>query len=372
MLKRFIIIIAGFAVVVLTLGAVKVAQIKEASSAPHVMPPSAVTSAEAKAEAWQPLISSVGSIAPVEGATLSNELEGTIDKISVENGAEVKAGDVLLHFDTSVEVASLAAANARFELAKLQQARAADLREKQTISQADLDTAIAQTNQSQAEVNGLKATIEKKTIRAPFDGRVGIRLVNLGQFIARGLPLIPLQKLNPIYVNFSIPQRQLPDLKAGQTVKVVVDAYGDRSFVGKISAINSEVDASTRNVSVQALLENPDELLRTGMFARVNVELPISAPVVVLPATSISYAAYGNSVFIIEKMKNKDGSEYLGVRQQFVKLGPTRGDLISVDGVKAGEQVVSSGVFKLRNGLPVLVNNNAQPTANPKPKPTNT
>jgi membrane fusion protein (multidrug efflux system) len=372
MLKRFIIIIAGFAIVVLSLGAVKIAQVKEASSAPHTMPPSAVTSSEAKAESWQPLISSVGSIAPVEGATLSNELEGTIDKILVENGAVVKAGDVLMHFDTSVEEAQLNAANARLDFALLQGKRAEELREKQTNSQAEVDQAKAQSDQAKAEVAGLKATIEKKTIRAPFDGRVGIRLVNLGQFVARGLPLIPLQKLNPIYVNFSIPQRQLPDLKVGQTVKVIVDAYGDRTFLGKVSAINPEVDSSTRNVSVQALLENPDELLRSGMFARVDVELPTGAPVVVLPATSISYAAYGNSVFIIEKMKNADGSEYLGVRQQFVKLGHTRGDLISVDGVKPGEQVVSSGVFKLRNGLPVQVNNSAQPGSSAKPKPANT
>jgi len=373
MIKRFLVVIAGFIVVALSLGAVKVAQIKEASSAPHVTPPNAVTSTVAKTESWEPIISSVGNVAPVQGVTLSNEIEGTIDKIAVENGALVKAGDLLLHLDTSVEEAQLASAHARLEWAELQRKRAAELREKQTVSQAELDQALSQVEQAKADAKALQATIDKKSIRAPFDGRVGIRSVNLGQFIQRGVALIPLQKLNPIYVNFYVPQRQIPDIRTGQTVNVTVDAYGERTFPGKVSAINPEVDSSTRNIFVQALLENPDELLRAGMFARVDVALPASTSAVVLPSTSIAYAAYGNSVFIVEKMKSKEGAEYLGVRQQFVKLGPTRGDLISIlDGVKAGEQVVTSGVFKLRNGVPVEINNAVQPSSKAAPKPANT
>jgi len=202
---------------------------------------------------------------------------------------------------------------------------------------------------------------------------VGIRLVNVGQFVARGSSLMPLQKLNPMYVNFNIPQRNLPQIALEQTVNVKVDAFGDQMFPGKITAINPEVDASSRNVSVQATVENPGEILRAGMFAHVEVQLPASTPAIVVPATAISYASYGNSVFIVEKMKDKAGAEYLGVRQQFVKLGDTRGDLVAiVDGVKPGEQVVTSGVFKLHNAAPVQINNDAQPASSATPKPANT
>lgn len=372
MFKKFLIAIAGFFVVVLALAAVKAAQIKEISSISHVPPPSAVTSYEAKSVAWQPVITAIGTLAPVEGVTLAADADGTIIKIAAENGAAVKAGDLIIELDTSVEVAQLASSEARAALAKLQADRATDLVTKGTISQAEVDAAKAQLNQAVADVAALKATIERKHVRAPFDGRIGIRLVNLGQFVARGRALVPLQKLDPIYVNFSIPQRQLGALSIGQKIGMSVDAF-PKPFEGKIAAINSEVDAATRNVSVQALLANPNEQLRAGMFVQVEVELPAGEPRVALPATAIAYASYGNSVFVIEKMKHPDGSEYLGVRQQFVKLGATRGDLIAIeDGVKPGEQVVTAGVFKLRNGAAVQVNNIVQPTSSPAPKPSNT
>jgi membrane fusion protein (multidrug efflux system) len=370
--KKFLVAIGGFIVVVIALGADKAAQIKEVSSQPHGNPASAVTSIEAKAEAWQPVISSIGTLAPVQGVTVAADADGVVAKIAVENGAAVKAGDLIIELDTSVETAQLAAAEATAVLAKLQHDRAAELVEKKTISQSEFDSASAQLNQAGANVAALKATIDRKQVHAPFDGRVGIRLVNLGQFVARGRPLVPLQKLDPIYVNFNIPQRQLSALTIGQKIVLRVDAF-PAPFEGKIDAINSEVDASTRNVSVQALLSNPEEQLRSGMFVQVEVELPAGESRIALPATAISYASYGNSVFIIEKMKNEDGSEYTGVRQQFVKLGATRGDLIAIeDGVKPGEQVVTSGVFKLRNGAAVQVNNIVQPTASATPKPANT
>jgi membrane fusion protein (multidrug efflux system) len=184
---------------------------------------------------------------------------------------------------------------------------------------------------------------------------------------------MPLQKLNPIYVNFSLPQRYLPQLVAGQQTDVKVDAFGERVFIGKITAINPEVDASSRNVSVQATIENPDEVLRSGMFAHVEVQLPASQPSVIVPATAVAYASYGNSVYIIENMKGPDGKEYLGARQQFVKLGATRGDQVAItEGVKPGQTVVSAGVFKLRNGAPVQINNEKLPSNSPAPKPENT
>lgn len=372
MLKKFALTIAGFIVVALTLGAVKVAQIKQMSSMPHVMPATAVTTIEATSVAWQPVINAIGTLAPVEGVTLSADADGVIVKIAAENGAAVKTGDLIIELDTSVEEAQLKASEARLSLAKLQNGRASELAAKNTISAAEADSATAQLNQAEADVAALKATIDRKHVRAPFDGRVGIRLVNLGQFVARGRALVPLQKLDPIYVNFTVPQRQLSELTIGQKIGLRVDAFPE-PFTGVISAINSEVDAATRNVSVQASLANPKEQLRAGMFVQVEVELPAGAPQVVLPATCIAYAPYGNSVFIVENMKGPDGTEYLGARQQIIKLGATRGDLVAIEsGVKPGEKVVTAGVFKLRNGAHVQINNSVQPSANPTPKPANT
>lgn len=372
MFKKFLIAFAGFVVVVAALGAVKAAQIKQMSSISHEVPPTAVTSTDAKSVAWQGVISAIGTLAPVEGVMIAADAEGVVSKIFVENGAAVKAGDPILEFDITVEAAQLVSAEARAALAKLQNDRSKDLVSKNTISQAELDVAAAQLSQAVAEVSGLKATIDRKRVRAPFDGRIGIRMINAGQFVARGKALVPLQKLDPMYVNFTVPQRQLGSLTVGQKIGVTVDAF-KTPFTGKIVAINSEIDPATRNVSVQALIANPQEQLRSGMFVQVEVDLPATAPQVVLPATAVAYAPYGNSVFVIEKMKDKDGAEYLGVRQQIVKIGATRGDLVAIEeGIKPGEQVVTSGVFKLRNGAPVVVNNNVQPSANPAPKPANT
>lgn len=373
MFKKFIIAILGFILVVLALGAVKAAQLKEMSSVSHVPPPTAVTTIEAKSVAWHPALEAIGTLAPVEGVTLSADAEGTIVKIMVESGTAVKAGDPLVEIDTSVETAQLTAAEARAELARINIDRAKDLLNNKTLAKSEFDTIEATSKQSIAEVDALKAQIDKKTVRAPFDGRIGIRLVNVGQYISKGRALMPLQNLDPIFVNFNVPQRQLGDLKIGQTISISVDAFPGKAFEGKVSAINSEVDASTRNISVQATLANPNEVLRAGMFVTVELQLPVAEPKVVIPATSVAYAAYGNSVFIVEKMKNHDGQEYLGVRQQLIKLGGTRGDLVAIEeGIKPGEQVVTSGVFRLRNAAPVQVNNDVQPSAKPAPQPANT
>ena len=373
MLKRFLIALVGFVLIVALLAAVKMAQIKTLTSQPHVMPASAVTTVSAKEATWRPVLSEIATLAPVEGVTLGADADGIISRIAVENGAAVKAGDLLVEFDTTVEKAQLNSAESKLALAKLDLQRSKELLAKNTISQAELDQATAQLNQTEADAGALRAQLEKKIVRAPFDGRVGIRLVNVGQFVSRGSSLLPLQKLNPMYVNFNIPQRHLPQVALDQAVNVKVDAFGDQVFLGKITAINPEVDASSRNVSVQATVENPGEVLRAGMFARVEVQLTESAPAIVLPATAVSYASYGNFVFIVETMKDKAGAEYLGVRQQLVKLGDTRGDLVAiVEGVKPGEQVVTSGAFKLHNTAPVQINNDAQPTSSPSPKPANT
>jgi len=372
MFKKFLIAIAGFAVVVLTLGAIKVAQIKKMASVPHIPPVSAVTTAEAEPVTWHPSLQAIGTLAPIQGVTLSADAEGTIVKIMAESGTAVHAGDPLVELDTTVEVAQLNATKARAELARVNIERARDLLESKAMAKSEFDTIEASYKQSLADTAALQALIDKKLVRAPFDGRVGIRLVNVGQYISKGRALLPLQKLDPIYVDFNVPQGHLSDLAIGQKITLTVDAFRE-PFEGTISAINSEVDAATRNVSVQATLANPQERLRAGMFVQVEVELPAGSPKVVVPATAVAYASYGNSVFVVEKMKGPDGKEYLGVRQQFVKLGATRGDLISIDeGVKPGEQVVTAGVFKLRNGIPVQVNNTVRPGSSSAPTPVNT
>jgi len=234
----------------------------------------------------------------------------------------------------------------------------------------EYDTAVAARKQAEADVAALDAVIAKKQVRAPFAGRAGLRVVNPGQYVGRGAPLLPLQQLDPMYVNFSIPQRHLPDLALGRRVALQVDAFPEASYSGEITAINATVDAATRNITVQATVANPGEKLRAGMFVRVEVELPQAMPVIVVPATAVAYAPYGNSVFIVEKMKGPDGQEYLGVRQQFVEVTVHRGDVVALKGgVKPGEQVVTAGVFKLRNGAPAQVNNANQPPASANPRP---
>ncbi|AOS46228.1 Multidrug resistance protein MdtA precursor [Lacunisphaera limnophila] len=373
MFKKFLIAIAGFVLVVLLLGAVKAKQIADMSAISHTPPPSAVATIPAQTAHWHASLNSIGTLAPVQGVTLAADADGTIIRILADSGTAVKAGDILIELDTTVEAAQLAAAQARADLSRINYERAKDLFDRNATSKSEYDVADATLKQSVAEVAALTATIAKKQVRAPFDGRVGIRLVNVGQYIARGQPMLPLQKLDSVYVNFSIPQRQLPAIAIGQEVGILVDAFPDRRFAATVTAINAEVDAATRNIAVQATMANPGEVLRAGMFARVEVQMTDAEPQVVVPATAISYASYGNSVFVVEKMKDEAGKEYLGVRQQFVKLGAARGDLVAVSGgLKAGEQVVTSGVFKLRNGAAVQVNNTVQPTSSATPTPSNT
>ena len=373
MIKRFIIAFTGFITVVALLGVVKASQIQEMASMDRSMPLTGVTTTTAENAEWHPTIKAIGSLAPVQGVTISAELEGTITEIAVENGAAVSTGDLLVRLDTTVEVAQLNAAKARSDLAKLQVDRARKLSEQNTISKSEYDSSAAQYAQTLADVAALEANIAKKNIRAPFAGRVGIRQINLGQYVSRGTPLIPLQKLDPVFVNFYVPQRNLPLLAVDQTVGVAVDAFPDQIFDARVGAINPEVDSATRNVWVQAIIPNPGEKLRPGMFARVEVTLPQVNNVVLVPSTSVSYASYGNSIYVIEETTAPDGSTYLAASQHPVVLGAKRGDLVSVvQGLDGGEQVVTSGVFKLRNGLPVQINNEVTPSQDEVATPPNT
>jgi membrane fusion protein (multidrug efflux system) len=284
----------------------------------------------------------------------------------------VKEGEVLVTLDTKQERAQLAAAEAQRDLASVNLERVKGLSEKQVLSQAELDRADAESKQAAARVGEIKATISRKTIRAPFAGILGIRQVSLGQYVSPGDPIVPLQALQPIHVDFAVPQQDVASLKVGGEIRVSSDeAAGTTAGTkGKITAIDSVVDEATRNVRVRATLQNADRRLRPGMYVRVEVDLGAARKALTVPASAISYAPFGDSVFIVEDMKGPDGKPYKGARQQFVKLGGGRGDVVAVlSGIKAGEEIVTSGTFKLRNGAAVSVNNKVQPGNSPAPKP---
>lgn len=373
MFKKFT--LTGLALIVVIGGLVftKIAQFKAmaAAGAAMVMPPVVVTAEPARADQWEKHLSVTGSIAPFRGVTVGAEMAGKVIKIAFESGDVVKAGDLLAQLDVSIEEAQLRAAEANAALAVANLNRARELREKNTNSQADLDAAEAQAKQAAAQADSLRAVIAKKTIRAPFAGRLGLRLINLGQILKDGEPLTTLQTLDPIYVNFSLPQQRLSLVSPGVVVDVVSDAAPGLKFTGKINAISPEVDQSTRNFRVQATIANADEKLRAGMFATVTVVLPEKEKVLVVPTTAVLYAPYGDSVFVIEEKKNeKSGQMEKVLRQQIVRLGTARGDFVSVEsGLKPGDLVVTTGAFKLRPNTVVTIDNKLQPEMHLAPKP---
>jgi membrane fusion protein (multidrug efflux system) len=310
-------------------------------------------------------------MAAVQGVTVSADLPGTVERIAFSSGAAVRAGDVLAMLDTRQEQAQLAAAEAQRDLARLNLERYQGLLNEHVISRAEFDRATAESRQAEARVGEIRAAIERKTIRAPFAGILGLRQVNQGQYLSAGDALVTLESLNPIYVNFGVPQQSAREVRVGRAVRILGDAAG-ATVTGRITAIDSVVDEATRNIQVQATLPNPDGKLRPGMFVQTEVVIGGASRVVTLPASAISYAPYGDSVFVVGDMKDANGQTYRGVRQQFVKLGAARGDQVAIlTGVSAGDEVVTSGVFKLRNGAAVLVNNKVRPANNPAPKPEN-
>jgi len=353
------------------LGFVKFQQIQMAIAAgkSYAPPPEAVTTVVASQDHWESTVEAIGSVAPVQGVTLSADLPGVVDKILFASGARVASGDVLVRLDTRQEEAQLASADAQLDLAKINLERSQKLLEQQAISQAEFDQTAAQFKQAQASVREFQANIDRKTIRAPFAGVAGIRLINLGQYLHSGDPVVPLQSLDPIYVNFAVPQQVVAELRVGDSVNATADSG---MFAGRITAINLVVDDATRNVQVQATFENGHRKLHPGMYVTVSVLSGERTPVVALPASAINYAPYGNSVFIVEDLKGPDGKTYRGVRQQFVKLGNAQGDQVAVlEGVHPGQEIVTSGVFKLRTGAAVIVNNKVQPSNSPSPKTEN-
>ena len=372
MAKRMIVMLAVTFAVIALLGFVKFRQIQTAMAqgASFQPPPEAVTTVVAQTDHWPTTLSAIGTIAAVQGVTVSADLPGTVARVAFESGRAVRKGDVLAELDTRQEQAQLAAIEAQQELARLNYNRLKGLLADRVISQAEFDRAAADQKEADARLGEVHATIERKTIRAPFDGVLGIRQVNLGQYLAAGEAVVPLQSLNPIYVNFAVPQQDIGQIRVGHRVQITARDVAAADFSGRVTAFDSIVDQATRNVQVQATLANTTGQLRPGMFVQTELMLGASTSVIALPASAISYAPFGDSVFVVTDLKGPTGVSYRGVRQQFVKLGGGRGDQVAiVSGVTAGAEVVTSGVFKLRNGAAVVVNNKVQPSNTSKPKP---
>jgi len=366
--------VVALVLILVILVAIKAMQIRKMMATPMVMPPTTVSSVQVKEEDWPPIFSSIGTVSAVQVATVSAELAGTVAEIKFENGGLAKKGDVLMRLDASSEEAQLKSAEADLELARSDLARARDLAARNVVSKAELDAAESKFKQKEGVVNNMRSMISKKEVLAPFDGQLGIRQVNVGQMITAGQQVVSLQELDPLYVDFALPQQDLPKLAPGLEVRVHTDVVPGREFNGKLTALNSSVDPVTRNVTLQATIENKDHALRPGMFAKIDVLLPDKQKTLIVPGTAISYAPYGDSVFVIEKKKDeKTGKESQVLRQQFVRVGEARGDFVSITtGLEAGQVIVSTGVFKLRNGMTAVINNDLAPKPQLNPKPADT
>jgi membrane fusion protein (multidrug efflux system) len=375
MLKRMLLMLAVVVALVAGLGFVKYRQIATAiaEGSSFAPPADAVTTIVAQRETWPSTLNIIGTAAAIQGVTVSADLPGTVARINFESGKAVRAGDLLAELDTRQEQAQLAAAEAQRDWARINFNRAQELVKQGVLARTEYDNTSAQQKSTEAQVGEIRATIERKTIRAPFSGVLGLRQVNLGQYLAAGQAIVPLQKLNPIYVNFGVPQQNSAKSLGGLTIRVTSDDLPGAQFNGHVTAVDSVINETTRNIQVQATLPNPQGKLRPGMFVQVQVVLGASRQVVTLPASAINYAPYGDSVFVVTDLTDPKGKIYRGVRQQFVKVEGSRGDQVAVvSGVNPGDEVVSSGVFKLRNGAAVQVNNKVQPPNNPKPKPEDT
>ena len=371
MAKRMILMLVAAALLVGALGYFKLRQVQAAVKGGGFQPPpAAVTTIVAKQETWPSTLSVVGTTAPVHGVTVSADLPGTVDTITFDSGNFVHEGDVLVQLDTRQERAQLAALEAQRDLAKINYDRMRQLVNEGVISRMDYDKSTAEQKQTEANVGEIKATIQRKTIRAPFSGILGIRQVNLGQYMSAGTAIVSLQALNPIYANFNVPQQVMSQMRPGQSVRISTDGASGHEYTGRVNALESTVDESTRNVQVQATLANADNKLRPGMFVQVEIGVGAQRSLFPLPASAINYAPFGDSVYIVTDLKGPDGKTYRGVRQQFVKIAGARGDQVGiVSGLNQGDEVVSSGAFKLRNGAAVAVNNKIQPGNNPSPQP---
>lgn len=355
------------------LGAVKALQIGTLIQAGKTFapPPETISTAVARAEKWQATVGAVGSITTSQGVSVVAEIPGSVTEIAFESGALVEKGALLVRLDTSSEDAQLRALEAQTDLARITAERVRKLRAENTVSQSELDTAEATLKQAQANADSVRATIAKKTVRAPFAGRLGIRQVNLGEYVEAGkTTIVSLQALDTVYAEFSLPQQELARLKPGQPVQLTADTYPGKRFTGTLTSLNPDLDATTRAIRLQATFENKEHLLRPGMFVRAEVLLPDEQNVLIIPTPSVLSAPYGDSVYVVTPSTNAVGG--LVVRQQFIRTGRMRGDYVSVEaGLQEGDKVASSGLFKLRNGSAVVENNELAPKTEQAPKPGN-
>jgi membrane fusion protein, multidrug efflux system len=373
-MKKYI-FIAIIAVVVVLAGVagVKVLQIAKiiGFAKTFAPPPETISSAVAVKQSWQDTLTAVGSVNAEQGVMVSPEIAGTVSEIAFESGATVNRGDLLVKLETSTEAAQLRAAEAETELAQLNLDRLLKLRESNVVSQSEVDTAQAALKQNQANADQIRAVIAKKTIRAPFAGKLGIRLVNLGEQLDVGKTIVSLQSLVPVFVDFSLPQQDLSQLKTGLQVRATTDTYPGKTFTGELTAINPDLDAVTRSVQLRAKFENADQLLRPGMFARVEVVLDEAQSVLAIPATAVLSSPYGDSVYLITPQL-AGGVTNLIVQQKFIRTGRAHGDFVSVEsGLQAGDRVVTAGIFKLHNGASVSENNTDTPKPSLTPNPPN-
>jgi membrane fusion protein (multidrug efflux system) len=373
MAKRMVLMLVIMVGLVGGLGFIKYKQVEAAmaAGANFQMPPTAVTTVVAQKQTWPSTMSVIGTAAAIQGVTVSADLPGTIDKIHFESGQWVKEGEILVELDTRQERAQLASLEAQRDLAGINYGRAQQLVKEGVIAKQEFDNASAQQKATEAQVGDIKAAIARKMIRAPFSGVIGIRQVSLGQYLAAGQAIVSLQTLSPIYVNFGVPQQDTGKVIPGHVLRVTNNDLPGMAFTGRITALDSVISEQTRNIQVQAIVTNKDNKLRPGMF--LQVELPLGSPreVIPLPASAINYAPYGDSVYVIANMTDPKGRAYQGVRQQVVKVEGSRGDQVAIiSGLNPGDEVVSAGVFKLRNAAPIVVNNSVKPSNNPSPKPS--
>jgi membrane fusion protein (multidrug efflux system) len=381
---RYVLAILGVLLVVAGLVGIKGSQIGMLVAAGKAFertgpPPEVISTDVSQSQRWEASISAVGSVAPVRGVSISNDAAGIVSKIYFESGAFVQAGQPLVELDARVEKAQIASARARMELAALSERRSRSLVASGTIPQSQLDTDDSSLRAAKADVGGLQAEVERKVVRAPFSGRLGIRAVNLGQYLSPGSTLTDLDAIDSVYVDFTLPQRRLQGITIGMPIHAMLEGAGHSAWIGTITAIDPSVDSVTRTIRIRATVPNGDESLRPGMFVTVSVILPSSDAVVTVPATAVIHASYGDSVFVVEpRTDSSDSHADVGgqpirvVRQQFVRVGSSRGDFVSIlDGLEAGSEVVTAGAFKLRNAAHVTVNNSVHLNPELAPHPDN-
>jgi len=374
MTKRMVIMLIAVAIVfggIFGFQAFKASMIKKFMTA-VASPPQTVSATKAAYGEWQPKLEAVGSLRAVLGAELSLEVAGVVDTITFNSGDDIEQGKLLLKLRAGDEVAKLESLRAVAELNEITYERDQKQFKMQAVSQATLDTDAANLKNAKAQVAQQQAILDKKFLRAPFDGHLGIRAVDLGQYLSAGTPIVTLQALDPIFVDFFVPQQSVDHVRLGQTVTVKVDAFKDQSFAGEISAINPKADAGSRNVQIRAALKNPDHKLLPGMYATVDIATGAPQSYITLPQTAISFNPYGDTVYVVDsKAADANGKPpQLIARQTFVTTGPTRGDQVAVlKGIDEGDLIVTAGQIKLHNGSTILIDNSITPTADAAPVP---